>query len=193
MTATFRFLAAALIVGALVRVPAFARGAVALTDAGVGRATTESARVITESELKVELERHRGRTVILHFWASWCLPCLAELPLLARLAQDSRGKGVDFLAVSLDNPSQQSAQHVGALLARRIRDPHWSAILKISDADAFMKSIDPNWEGAIPVFFAYDQNSRLRRSHLGNISQVEFDELISGLTSSSSANSSAKK
>jgi thiol-disulfide isomerase/thioredoxin len=141
------------------------------------------ARVISEAELKTELESHRGRAVILHFWASWCVPCLAELPLLARLAQDSRRKGVDFLAISLDSPSQQSAQHVSALLASRIRDPHWSVILKVADTDAFMTSIDPNWEGAIPVFFAYDRNSRLRRSLVGNINQVEFDDLISDLTS----------
>jgi thiol-disulfide isomerase/thioredoxin len=180
--AASRFVAVALIVGSSVRVQASASDAVSPSDARTGRPIPESARVITEAELKAELESHRGRAVVLHFWASWCVPCLAELPLIAKLAQDSRRKGVDFLAVSLDNPSRESAQHVSALLARRIRDSHWSAILKIADADAFMNSIDPNWEGAIPVFFAYDRNSRLRRSHLGNINQVEFDELIYGLT-----------
>ncbi len=181
--ATFRLMAVALIIGAGARVHASGQNTVAPTDAPTSRHGPEGARIITEAELRTELESHRGRAVILHFWASWCVPCLAELPLIARLAQDSRRKGVDFLAVSLDDPSQQSAQHVSALLAQRIRDPHWSAILKIADADAFMNSIDPNWEGAIPVFFAYDRNSRLRRSHLGNINQVEFDDLISGLTS----------
>jgi thiol-disulfide isomerase/thioredoxin len=182
-TATFFLIGMALTPSTGVRAYASGQSAVASADEVAGRPHPETARIISEAELKTELESHRGRAVILHFWASWCVPCLAELPLVARLAQDSRRKGVDFLAVSLDNPSRQSAQHVSALLAQRIRDPQWSAILKIADADAFMTSIDPNWEGAIPVFFAYDQNSRLRRSHLGNINQVEFDELISDLTS----------
>jgi len=65
------------------------------------------------------------------------------------------------------------------LLAQRVRDPQWSPILKVSDIDAFLSSIDPDWEGAIPVFFAFDSETRMRRTHLGNISQSELVGLAS--------------
>jgi thiol-disulfide isomerase/thioredoxin len=142
-----------------------------------GRPAEEQARVITVSELTRELRSHRGRPVILHFWATWCVPCLTELPFLDRAAKLLSSKGVDFLPVSLDSPTQRSAQHVGALLTQRVRDPHWSPILKVGDIDAFMTSIDPHWEGAIPVFFAFDSDTRMRRTHLGNINQAELDAL----------------
>ncbi len=119
--------------------------------------------------------------MILHFWATWCPPCMAELPFLARLAADARRRGIDFLPVSLDDPSAQSARHVSEVLARRVQDPHWSAIVRISDADAFMTSIDPHWDGGIPVFFAFDRRARLRRIHLGDIDRAAFDGLVSGL------------
>jgi thiol-disulfide isomerase/thioredoxin len=146
-----------------------------------GKAALEQAKVISESELRQELQSHKGRPLVLHFWATWCGPCLSELPVLARLAQDVQRRGVDFIAVSLDSPSQRSAQRVSAVLAQRVRDPHWSSILRVVDVETFMTSIDPAWEGAIPMFFAFDRDNKLRRSHLGNISRPEFEALVAGL------------
>jgi len=71
---------------------------------------------------------------------------------------------------------------VSAVLSQRVRDPHWSSILRVIDVEQFMTSIDPSWEGAIPVFFAFDRDTRLRRSHLGNISPGEFEALVAGLS-----------
>ncbi|MGD0838691.1 MAG: redoxin domain-containing protein [Polyangia bacterium] len=148
---------------------------------GAGQPAVEHARVITEIELQQELKQHRGRPVVLHFWATWCGPCMRELPVLARLAEEAQRRGIDFIAVSLDSPSAHSAERVSTVLAQRVRDPHWSSILKIADVDAFMTSIDPGWQGAIPVFFAFDRDTRLRRSHLGDITRPEFEDLIAGL------------
>jgi thiol-disulfide isomerase/thioredoxin len=44
----------------------------------------------------------RGSLVVLNFWATWCLPCREELPLLSRLSQEYAAKKVRFIAVSAD-------------------------------------------------------------------------------------------
>jgi thiol-disulfide isomerase/thioredoxin len=144
-------------------------------------AKADQARVITEAELRTELQSHKGRPLVLHFWATWCGPCISELPTLARLARDVQRRGIDFVAVSLDSPSPKSAERVSAVLSQRVRDPHWSSILRVADVERFMTSIDPHWEGAIPVFFAFDRESRLRGSHLGNITPNEFETLVTTL------------
>ncbi len=50
----------------------------------------------------VSLSDFRGKVVMVHFWATWCPPCVEELPTLAKLYQDLAGKDFEMLAVSVD-------------------------------------------------------------------------------------------
>ena len=54
------------------------------------------------------LSRHRGRVVVLNFWATWCPPCQEETPALVRIAHDYRAAGLDVAGVSLDQDSANS-------------------------------------------------------------------------------------
>jgi thiol-disulfide isomerase/thioredoxin len=49
----------------------------------------------------------RGKIVVLNFWATWCLPCREEMPMLSKLSAGYQDKDVSFLAVSLDDPQSQ--------------------------------------------------------------------------------------
>ena len=52
-----------------------------------------------------------GRAALVHFWASWCPPCLEETPNFVKLAQDMSGSSVAFIAVSIDD-SWKDAQKI---------------------------------------------------------------------------------
>lgn len=49
----------------------------------------------------------RGHIVVVNFWATWCGPCREEMPRLRKLAADLQGKGVQFIAVSIDDPKDE--------------------------------------------------------------------------------------
>ena len=53
----------------------------------------------------VRLGDYRGEVVVLNLWATWCPPCVAEMPTLAALADHYQGKPVRVLAVSIDRPA----------------------------------------------------------------------------------------
>lgn len=60
-----------------------------------------------ESGNVVALADFRGKIVVLNFWATWCPPCIEEMPALNRLADHYRGKDVVVLGVSLDEDASQ--------------------------------------------------------------------------------------
>ena len=144
-------------------------------------AQVPSAHIITTGQLKATLASHKGRVVVLHLWATWCLPCVEELPLLAKLAREASSRGVDFLAVSLDDPTERSAARVGRVLLTKTGNPQWSPILKADHPEDFVADLVPSWEGEIPAFFAYDREGRLRRTLIGNISRGDFERLVGDL------------
>lgn len=57
---------------------------------------------LDEQGAMVNFERFRGKVVVLNLWATWCTPCVAEMPMLDRLQQQLKDVGVVVVALSLD-------------------------------------------------------------------------------------------
>lgn len=48
------------------------------------------------------LKKFKGKTVVLDFWASWCLPCIKALPLLKKIQENDVSKNVVYISISID-------------------------------------------------------------------------------------------
>ena len=55
----------------------------------------------------VSLKRLRGKVVVIDFWATWCGPCVAEMPTMKKLYAKYHDQGVEFIGVSLDQPEEK--------------------------------------------------------------------------------------
>ncbi len=56
---------------------------------------------------KVTLEKFRGKPILLHFWATWCVPCQEELPALQKLYEHSGGEQFEIIAVNIDRGNRE--------------------------------------------------------------------------------------
>lgn len=66
----------------------------------------------------------RGRIAVVNFWATWCAPCRAELPMLFRLEQQYAGRGVQFVAISVDS-GKDRAKIAPYMKEGKLRLPVW--------------------------------------------------------------------
>jgi len=55
----------------------------------------------------INMKGLKGKVVVLDFWATWCGPCIAEMPNMKKLYAEYKDKGVEFIGVSLDQPKEQ--------------------------------------------------------------------------------------
>ena len=62
----------------------------------------------------VSLKEHRGKIVLLDFWATWCAPCRLSIPELVELQKKHRDQGVVFFGISMDDPEMFPDEYVMA-------------------------------------------------------------------------------
>jgi thiol-disulfide isomerase/thioredoxin len=153
----------------------------ARTESAAPSRKAEPVNIVSIDQLRTLMNGHRGRVLVLHLWATWCTPCLQELPLVGALAREAPARGVDLLSVSLDDPTPRAAETVARILRQRGSAAMSRTILRVDDPDALVASIDPRWEGEIPAFFAYDREGHLRHAQVGEMTRVAFDELVGDL------------
>lgn len=65
---------------------------------------------LDEDGAKLTLEKFRGRVVVLNLWATWCTPCIAEMPMLDRLQHQLENLGVVVVALSLDRGGPEAVR-----------------------------------------------------------------------------------
>ncbi|TYK38371.1 AhpC/TSA family protein [Bacteroides pyogenes] len=73
---------------------------------------------------KVNLNNYRGKYVLLDFWASWCAPCLKEIPNLIQIYDEAKAKNADFLIVSFSLDNKEKAWK-DAIVAKGMDKPGW--------------------------------------------------------------------
>ena len=151
--------------------------------------TKETAPVVRELDLdglKKLLQRdpaegRDARPLLVNFWATWCEPCREEFPDLVRINKDYGARGLDFITVSLDDPSEINTKVPEFL--REMRAPMPAYLLNTIDPEIVIKAVDAQWGGGLPATFLYDASGRMVFKHTGRVKAEELRAVIDKVTS----------
>ncbi|MBN1446952.1 MAG: TlpA family protein disulfide reductase [Bacteroidetes bacterium] len=86
---------------------------------------------------------------VINFWATWCAPCVEELPYFDELAREQREQPVQVILISLDFRKQLEKRLLPFLRERDLQAT--VVVLDDPDADSWIDAVDPSWSGAIPA------------------------------------------
>lgn len=114
----------------------------------VGSGKAQNIRIIKKPEMMSLLQApNNGKVRIVNFWASWCAPCVKELPYFKQIAENYAAQ-VEVIFISLD--FAEEIEKAKKILAKK--QICWdSYLLDETKYDTWISDVHKNWQGAIPV------------------------------------------
>ena len=130
------------------------------------------------TELEKTIKESQG-PMIINFWATYCIPCIEEIPYFQEEAKKHEKDGVKLLLVSLDLKSAYPKKVTDFAASRSFTAPKvW---LNETDADYFCPKIDPKWSGSIPASLFINNKTGYRKFIEAELTQEELQKEIAAL------------
>jgi thiol-disulfide isomerase/thioredoxin len=118
---------------------------------------------------------HKGHVVLVNFWATYCIPCRAEIPELVKFTDRLRARGLDFVSISADEPEQEP-QARKFIVAAKVPGPLY--IKSADDDDKYAAAIHPRWNGELPASFIYDRTGKKVGAFMGEVPLKNLEDVI---------------
>ncbi len=115
------------------------------------------------------VENSRGRVLVLNFWATWCPPCVEEMPELASFARNHVGEEVEFLSVSSDAPSTRDTLVRPFAVEYDLPFPVY--IMGVDHPAEMVEHIGIEWDGGLPATFIFNKDGRAVHSWVGPVDE----------------------
>lgn len=95
---------------------------------------------------------------MVNFWATWCQPCVEELPYFERINKEFKNQNVKVILVSLDMSKQVTTRLIPYIQKYNIQSE--VVLLNDLDADTWINKVDSSWSGALPATLFYTTEKR---------------------------------
>lgn len=124
----------------------------------VSNKTSIEVPIINYEELDQLLNQKNGKTYIVNFWATWCKPCVEELPAFEKLYHNYKNENVELILVSLDFPKQLEKRVIPFIKEHQLKGSVY--LMGDPDQNTWIPKVSPEWSGAIPATVIYNKKNR---------------------------------
>lgn len=135
--------------------------------------------IISVNQLQQLIRQDSGNVVLVNAWASWCKPCLEELPGIVRMSREFSEKPFRIILVSLDDSDLASTAVKEALTNAGVNFQTY--LVAGSGDEYFINKMSPKWSGALPTTFVYDRKGGLADMMVGKHSYPQFESSVKKL------------
>jgi thiol-disulfide isomerase/thioredoxin len=133
-------------------------------------------------EWQKQLQSMKGHIVVVDVWATWCAPCIERFPHMVELYHRYKGRGVEFVSMSVDDREDRAAVE----RARQFVNQQKATFPNYLMDENIMQSFEKLGVQGVPAVFLYDRGGRLRYDLNGNdpnhqATVKDVDEALAGL------------
>ena len=139
----------------------------------------QSARIIHWPEMQAMLADTTDSLTVINFWATWCKPCVQELPYFEKARTSFSGKPVRFRYISLDFAADFRSRLL-PFISRKMPGAQ-VYLLDETDYNAWIDKVEPTWGGSIPVTLFINNPKKIRKFAS---SELGYEQLIQNISSS---------
>ena len=113
---------------------------------------------IDEAGIKDLLKNNSDKLRLINVWATWCGPCVNELPSFVNINRMYRRRDFEFITISADNPEKKDK------VLKALKDLHaanTNYLFNSDDKYKLIEAVDPNWDGALLIQFWLSREVKL--------------------------------
>lgn len=118
-----------------------------------------------------------GKLRLINVWATWCGPCVAELPDLVNLNRMYRGRPFELVTISIDEPDKKP-QALALLNQKHVAATNY--LFNSDDKDALANALDKQWQGPVPYTLLVAPGGKVIYRHNGAADLLELKQAIVG-------------
>ena len=123
------------------------------SDIGLNEINTIQLEIYDFNGFQKFLNKKDNKTYVINFWATWCAPCVKELPYFEKLHETYTSKNVEVILVSLDFPHLYESKLKPFIIDRKLK----SKVIALDDVDmnTWIPKVSEDWSGSIPATVIY--------------------------------------
>lgn len=138
-----------------------------------GSTHSQAIRIIKFPELQHILEQPGDSVLIVNFWATWCAPCVAEIPHFEKISAQYASSKVKVILVSLDAASLLQKKVEPFIVRKGIKSAE-VVLLDETDYNAWIDKVSADWSGAIPFTMIINTKANMKKGFEKPFTEAEL-------------------